>query len=261
MSSRSNNSDGITVSNDFVLQTDGVTKRFGEFTAVDSVDFELAPGELRGVIGPNGAGKTTFFNILSGLLEPTAGTIHFKDEDITHTSPHKIAQRGMSLAFQITSVFPDLTVTENVLGAFNGQKRRLNPFVRYTADSEGYQQTMEVLQRVGLTDHADESVDNLSHGDQKVLEIALALAGDPDLLLLDEPTAGLSTSETTQVMSLIEELHGDITVLLIEHDMDVVMRMVDGLTVLHEGSIIAEGTPEEIRNNEMIKEIYFGREH
>ncbi|WP_152039491.1 ABC transporter ATP-binding protein [Salinigranum salinum] len=244
-----------------VLRTEGLRKSFGGFVAVDGVDFELAPGELRGLIGPNGAGKTTFFNMLSGMLDPSQGTIWFKGEDITDMPPHRITRQGMSLAFQITSVFPDMTVMENVLGALNGQKAALNPLGSYAGDVEGKRRAMEILTRVGLEDNADATVENLSHGDQKVLEIALALAGDPDLLLLDEPTAGLSASETRQVTGLLEELHGEITIMLIEHDMDVVMRLADTLTVLHNGQVIAEGTPDEIRENEQVKEVYFGRGH
>ncbi|WP_332900277.1 MULTISPECIES: ABC transporter ATP-binding protein [unclassified Haladaptatus] len=243
-----------------VLKTEGLTKRFGGFTAVEDVDFEMYEGEIRGLIGPNGAGKTTFFSMLSGQLDATEGTIWFKGNDITDVPPHKIARQGMSLAFQITSVFPDMTVIENVLGAINGQKPILTPFSRYDADTEGHEKALKILRRVGLEEHAEATVENLSHGDQKVLEIALALASDPDMLLLDEPTAGLSASETSQVTALLEELHGEITIMLIEHDMEVVMRVVDSLTVLHHGQIIAEGTPDDIRTDEQVQEVYFGRD-
>ncbi|QLD89129.1 ABC transporter ATP-binding protein [Natronomonas salina] len=244
-----------------ILRTDGLTRKFGELTAVNDVDLEIHEGEIRGVIGPNGAGKTTVFNMLSGMLDPTSGKIFFRDEEITDMPPHKITNRGMALAFQITSIFPELTVTENVLGALNGQKSFLNPLERYGDDEEGIKRVMEILTRVGLAEHADETAENLSHGDQKVLEMALALASDPELLLLDEPAAGLSASETRTVVNLLEELRGEITIMLIEHDMDLVMELVDNLTVLHHGEIIAEGSPADIQANEQVQEVYFGRDY
>lgn len=244
-----------------ILRTDGLTRKFGELTAVNDVDLEIHEGEIRGVIGPNGAGKTTVFNMLSGMLDPTSGKIFFRDEEITDMPPHKITNRGMALAFQITSIFPELTVTENVLGALNGQKSFLNPLERYGHDEEGIKRVMEILTRVGLAEHADETAENLSHGDQKVLEMALALASDPELLLLDEPAAGLSANETRTVVDLLEELRGEITIMLIEHDMDLVMEIVDNLTVLHHGEIIAEGSPADIQANKQVQEVYFGRDY
>lgn len=244
-----------------VLRTKGLTKNFGELTAVDNVDLEIYEGRIRGLIGPNGAGKTTVFNMLSGMLDPSAGEIWFKGKNITNTPSYEITSSGMALAFQITSIFPELTVRENVLGALNGQKRVLNPITRYKDDEEGIERAMEILGRVGLADHAAETAENLSHGDQKVLELALALAGDPDLLLLDEPAAGLSVSETQTVVDLLEELRGEATIILIEHDMDLIMELADNLTVLHHGQIIAEGSPAEIKENEQVQEIYFRREY
>jgi branched-chain amino acid transport system ATP-binding protein len=199
--------------------------------------------------------------MLSGMLDPSAGEIWFQGESITDTPSHEITSSGMALAFQITSIFPELTVMENVLGALNGQKRFLSPVTRYMDDEEGIDRAMDILDRVGLAQHADETAENLSHGDQKVLELALALAGDPDLLLLDEPAAGLSASETRTVVDLLEALHGEVTIMLIEHDMDLVMELVDSLTVLHHGRIIAEGSPADIKENEQVQEVYFGREY
>ncbi|MCY4730016.1 ABC transporter ATP-binding protein [Natronomonas gomsonensis] len=244
-----------------ILRTDGLTRRFGSLVAVNDVDLEIYEGEIRGLIGPNGAGKTTVFNMLSGMLDPSSGEIWFHDEEITDMPPHQITSRGMALAFQITSIFPELTVTENVLGAINGQKRFLNPLERYSDDEAGHERVMELLERVGLMEHAEETAENLSHGDQKVLEMALALASDPDMLLLDEPAAGLSASETRTVVNLLEELHGEVTIMLIEHDMDLVMELVDSLTVLHHGEIISEGKPSEIKTDEQVQEVYFGREY
>jgi len=244
-----------------ILRTDGLTRRFDSLVAVNDVDLEIYEGEIRGLIGPNGAGKTTVFNMLSGMLDPSSGEIWFHDEEITDMPPHQITSRGMALAFQITSIFPELTVTENVLGAINGQKRFLNPLERYSDDEAGHERVMELLERVGLMEHAEETAENLSHGDQKVLEMALALASDPDMLLLDEPAAGLSASETRTVVNLLEELHGEVTIMLIEHDMDLVMELVDSLTVLHHGEIISEGKPSEIKTDEQVQEVYFGREY
>ena len=242
-----------------VLRTEGLTKEFDGFVAVDGVDLELPEGDLRGLIGPNGAGKTTVFNMVSGILSPTAGTIWFDGENITDLAPHRITSRGLSLSFQITSIFPGLTVRENVLGALNGGTGTPSPIRRYGADAEKRRRVQEILSRVGLETAIDETAGNLSHGDQKVLEIALALAGDPTLLLLDEPTAGLSASETRTVKDLLEELRGEITIILIEHDMDLVMGLVDSLTVLHNGQVLAEGSPAEIQDDERVQEIYFGR--
>ena len=242
-----------------VLRTEDLTKEFDGFVAVDGVDLELRQGDLRGLIGPNGAGKTTVFNMVSGILSPTAGTIWFDGEEITDLAPHRITSRGLSLSFQITSIFPGLTVRENVLGALNGGTGTPSPIRRYGADAEKRRRVREILSRVGLETAIDEMAGNLSHGDQKVLEIALALAGDPTLLLLDEPTAGLSASETRTVKDLLEELRGEITIILIEHDMDLVMGLVDSLTVLHNGQVLAEGSPAEIQDDERVQEIYFGR--
>jgi branched-chain amino acid transport system ATP-binding protein len=242
-----------------VLRTEDLTKEFDGFVAVDGVDLELRQGDLRGLIGPNGAGKTTVFNMVSGILSPTAGTIWFDGDDITDLAPHRITSRGLSLSFQITSIFPGLTVRENVLGALNGGTGMPSPIRRYGADAEKRRRVREILSRVGLETAIDETAGNLSHGDQKVLEIALALAGDPTLLLLDEPTAGLSASETRTVKDLLEELRGEITIILIEHDMDLVMGLVDSLTVLHNGQVLAEGSPAEIQDDERVQEIYFGR--
>jgi len=242
-----------------VLRTEDLTKEFDGFVAVDGVDLELLQGDLRGLIGPNGAGKTTVFNMVSGILSPTAGTIWFDGEDITDLAPHRITSRGLSLSFQITSIFPGLTVRENVLGALNGGTGMPSLIRRYGADAEKRRRVREILSRVSLETAIDETAGNLSHGDQKVLEIALALAGDPTLLLLDEPTAGLSASETRTVKDLLEELRGEITIILIEHDMDLVMGLVDSLTVLHNGQVLAEGSPAEIQDDERVQEIYFGR--
>jgi branched-chain amino acid transport system ATP-binding protein len=244
-----------------VLRTEALTKTFDGFIAVDDVDIELAEGELRGLIGPNGAGKTTIFNLIAGILAPTSGRIWFDGEDITDLPPHEITSRGLSLSFQITSIFPELTIEENIIGALNGTEGIPSPFRRYGADPATLDRVDELLARVGLDADPDETAGTLSHGDQKVLEMALALAGDPTLLLLDEPTAGLSASETRTVKALLDDLRGEITIVLIEHDMDLVMDVVDSLTVLHNGEVLAEGSPREIQDNEQVQRIYFGRDN
>jgi branched-chain amino acid transport system ATP-binding protein len=243
-----------------VLRTEDLTRTFDGFVAVDGVDLELPRGDLRGLIGPNGAGKTTVFNMISGILAPTDGAVWFDGEEITGLPPHEITSRGLSLSFQITSIFPGLTVRENVLGALNGGQGMPSPVRRYGADPAKRRRVQELLSRVGLDVDPDEEAGTLSHGDQKVLEIALALAGDPTLLLLDEPTAGLSASETRTVEGLLKELRGEVTIVLIEHDVDLVMGLVDSLTVLHNGRVIAEGTPGEIQNDDRVQEVYFGRD-
>lgn len=244
---------------DSILETKQLSKKFGEFVAVDSVDMTVEIDEIKGLIGPNGAGKTTFFNLVTGNLTPTGGQIWFKDTDITGAPPHEIPRLGLSATFQITSVFPELTVKKNMLGSILGEQKLLSPIRSYGTDPEQNKKIREVLSLIDLEESLNRTVGNLSHADQKILEIGIALAADPDLLFLDEPTAGLSASETNAVRALLNDLRGEVTIILIEHDMDLVMDTVDSLTVLHNGSIVAEGTPQQIRSNERVQEIYFGR--
>lgn len=243
-----------------LLRTEGLTKTYGGFTALDSVDFALDENELRGIIGPNGAGKTTFFNLISHLHAPSAGQIWFEDDEITHEPTHKIAKRGIAHLFQTANMFPELSVTENVLGALYANSGIPSPLSRYRDDEKGREQAYEHLERVGLADVAQATVANLSHGDRKQLQFAVGLATDPKLLLLDEPTAGLSAAETTAVKELIEDLKGEVSMIMIEHDMDIVLDLVDKVTVLHQGRIFFEGKPEAISDSEDINRIYFGRE-
>jgi branched-chain amino acid transport system ATP-binding protein len=244
---------------DPVLKTVDLTRSFDSIQAVDHVDFALERGKLQGLIGPNGAGKTTFMRLLSGILEPDDGSIILDGEDITTLPSYERTHHGLAQSLQIESIFPSLTVRENVLGAINARDGPLSPVARYDSDGEATEMTMEILVSVGLDDLADEPATELSYGDQKLLEIALALGTDPDVLLLDEPTAGLSADETRVSEDLVAALAGDISIILIEHDVDLVLRLTDSITVLHNGQVIAEGSPEDVSENERVQEVYMGR--
>jgi branched-chain amino acid transport system ATP-binding protein len=224
---------------------------------VDHVDFTLSEGELRAVIGPNGAGKTTFFNLITGMLAPTSGQILFRGEDITCLPVHQISQKGIARTVQVTSIFPTLTVTDNVwLGAQS--RRRLQPLARRSKMSALRQQVEEIIALVGLQEQAEAEAAELSHGDQRLLEIALALSTRPLLLLLDEPTAGLSAKETHDMVQVVKELAKRQTIIIVEHDMDVVMELANIISVLHLGKILAEGTPQAIREHTLVQEVYLG---
>jgi branched-chain amino acid transport system permease protein len=240
-----------------VLETRGLTRTFGGLVAVDGVDFTVRAGEIRAVIGPNGAGKTTLFNLITGVLPPTQGQIRFRGEDITGLPAHRISQKGIARTVQVTSIFPTLTVTENVwLGA---QSRGwLHPFRRPAAMETVRRQVEEVIALVGLTAEADAEAAELSHGDQRLLEIALALSTRPDVLLLDEPTAGLSAKETRDMVRVVRQLAARQTIVIVEHDMDVVMELADTITVLHMGRTLAEGPPQATRENRLVQEVYLG---
>lgn len=244
---------------DPLLVTRNLTKQFGPLTAVDGVDLTVGRGETRGLIGPNGAGKTTVFRLVSGLLYPTTGTIEFDGTDVTDWPPHRRARAGVAQALQVESVFPGLTVRENVLGAVNATRGRLSPAARFDAAEAAVADAREAMAAVGVEGLADRTVSELSHGDRKRLELALALATDPDLLLLDEPTAGLSAGETSEVGRLVESLHGDLSILLVEHDVDLVLEVADRITVLHEGAVLSEGSPEAVAADQRVQEVYMGR--
>lgn len=239
-----------------LLQTEGLTKEFGALRAVDGVDFRLPPGQLRAIIGPNGAGKSTFFSMLMGRTRPSAGDVRFAGRSIASLPPHKISRLGVSLAFQITNIFPSLSVADNL--RLSIQSRR-NPFVpfRHAARRPWVEERVrEVLDQIGLSDKRTETASNLSHGEQKYLEIGIALATDPRLLLLDEPTAGMSPEETRATAQLIRRLVETMSVVLVEHDMEVVMEVADVITVFHHGQVIAEGNPEEIRSDDEVQRVY-----
>ncbi len=244
-----------------LLEIIDLAKSFDGFFAVDGVDLAVAPSTIHSVIGPNGAGKTTFFRVLTGVHRASRGAVRFAGEDITGLRPHLIARRGLTQSFQITNVFPRITVLESIQIAILARRRRSADFVtmfhrRVAAEAR------ELLGRVGLEDEADSEAQTLSHGDQRVLEVALALAARPRLLLLDEPTAGMSPFETDRMVDLITALAeaDGLTVLLSEHDMDVVFGVSDHVTVLHQGRVIRHGTPESVEQDERVREVYLGSE-
>lgn len=242
-----------------LLETLEVTKRFGGLTALDSVTYSVKEGEVRGIIGPNGAGKTTFFNVVTGELKPTSGKIFLKGEEITDLSPHLICQKGLSRTFQLTLVFPEMTVYDSIWVGVNLRKRwPWNPVASAHHVSDVSQRTNEICELVGLSEKRKELAYNLSYGDQKVLEMAMALSTEPAILLLDEPTQGVSPQETGSIIRVVERLSKNMTIILIEHSMDVVLRLCHVITVLSEGRVIAEGRPEEISKNEEVQRIYLG---
>jgi branched-chain amino acid transport system ATP-binding protein len=242
-----------------LLELRGVTRTFGRLVAVDRVDLCVHAGERKAIIGPNGAGKTTLFNLISGLLPPTAGRILLDGEDITRLPVHAIARRGVARSFQITSVFPHLTVFENVRAAVLAHSGHawslLQPADRLAAVTE---RTLAVLDALGLAAYRDWPAGMLSHGDRRLVDLAMALASDPRLLLLDEPTAGMSPQETRRLTELIPQLAAGRTVILVEHDMDVVMSVATSILVLAHGARLAEGTPEEIQRDPRVQEAYLG---
>ena len=244
-----------------VLETENLRKTFGELVAVDDVSLRIEPGELRSIIGPNGAGKTTLFNLIAGVLAPTGGRISFAGDEVTDLPIETRAQRGMGRSFQGNELFFEQTVYENVRVA--AQTAELGEFkldLLSRADEFMESTVTDVLERVHLTSERDTLAKNLSHGDQRRLGIAIALATDPDLLLLDEPTSGMGPEATLETANLIRDLRDEMefTVVLIEHDMSVVMEISDRISVLHNGSHIAMGKPEEVRENDAVQEAYLG---
>jgi branched-chain amino acid transport system ATP-binding protein len=226
-----------------LLETRSLSRSFGGLKAVSEVDFTMEAGEIRAVIGPNGAGKTTFVSLVSGRLAPSSGSVLFEGEDITRLPAFKRVRRGIAYTFQITSIYANLTVAENVALA---------------AHQPGAKASLEYLARVGLADRAGQIAGTLAYGHQRLLEVAMGLALHPKLLILDEPTQGLSDAEITNFIALVRTLAKTATVLLIEHNMSVVMQLADRITVLDRGMILAEGTPEDIRANRAVQSAYLG---
>lgn len=246
-----------------LLETDGLVKEFGGLVATDDVNIGVEEGERVSIIGPNGAGKSTLINLITRRLEPTAGDIRFKGESILGQEPHEVVQRGVSKSFQTASIFPELTVEENAeiaaLAAEHGSFR-FN-FLKHRRNyPEIDERTEETLDAVGLLGQADVTSADLPYGDKRRLELGIALASEPDLLLMDEPTAGMSPEETNDTVELIEEVKEELglTFVLVEHDMEIIFNVSDRIIVLNRGSVIAEGTPEEVRGDEDVQEAYLG---
>ena len=241
-----------------ILEVDNITQRFGKFVALNGVSASFQPGKLTAIIGPNGAGKSTFFNVVSGAFPPTQGRVRFQGRDITGLAQHEFARIGIAKSFQITNVFKQLSAHENVRVAAQMRSTRFELLRPRASLSALIAKADELLARVGLAALRDKTAGDLAHGQQRALEIAMALASDPVLLLMDEPTAGMSPEETGVMMRLITELAAERTVVLVEHKMKLVMGLCERLIVLHHGEFLAEGTPEQIRNNAEVRRVYLG---
>ena len=242
-----------------MLQVEAMHKSFGDFAAVYGANLNVERGELVAVIGPNGAGKTTLFNLITGQLRPDKGKIVFKGEEISGLPPYEICKRGIGRSFQIVNIFPRLTVFENVQVAVLSQQRKSSNLFS-SAQNLAVEETNRILERVGLSHKAGSIAGSLSHGDQKILEIAIALGNEPELLILDEPTAGMSPEETTATMELIKQLAEEqgLTILFCEHDMEMVFDIAQSIMVMHHGQTLIQGKPEEVRENKEVQEAYLG---
>ena len=241
------------------LRTHGLSKRWGAFNANHDVSLAFAPGARHALIGPNGAGKTTFINLLTGVFPPTAGDVFLGDDNITALSQHQRVKRGMTRTFQINTLFPGLTVLESVVLAVCERQGRAGLWHRTVAQQpEAANEANALLETLRLTRERDETTRNLAYGKQRLLEIALALATQPKILLLDEPAAGIPTSESAELFGVISRLPRDVTVVFIEHDMDLVFRFAERITVMVAGKVLTEGTPAEIAADPRVKEVYLG---
>jgi branched-chain amino acid transport system ATP-binding protein len=239
-----------------ILRTQDLTVRFGGLTALNQVNFEVRRDEIRAIIGPNGAGKSTFFNCLTGVLRPSSGTILFNGGEITGLSPDRISHKGIARSYQITNILPNATTLENVRIAAQSRRHGWSLLAHHRAYRDILEKAETVLASVGLLSKANEVAANLSHGEQRNLEVGIALASEPQLLCLDEPTAGMSAAETHDTMELVRRIATDLTILIVEHDMQVVMELAQRITVFHYGEILAEGTPSEIQQNPRVLEVY-----
>jgi branched-chain amino acid transport system ATP-binding protein len=239
-----------------MLSLEALTIRFGGLTALNKVSLAVSAGEIRAIIGPNGAGKSTLFNCVTGVLRPTAGRVLFDGEDITGLPPDRISQKAIARSYQITNVLPNATTLENVRIAAQSRRHSWSLLTHYRAYRDIMDRALAMLEAVGLRGKEDELAANLSHGEQRNLEIGIALATEPRLLCLDEPTAGMSVAETHATVELIRRIARDLTILIVEHDMAVVMGLARTITVLHYGEVLAEGTPAEIQANPRVQEVY-----
>jgi branched-chain amino acid transport system ATP-binding protein len=243
-----------------VLRTEGLTKHFGGLTAVDNLSFSLSGSRLHAIIGPNGAGKTTFFNLVSGLLSADGGRVFFQGGEITGLKPHQISRLGIKRTLQIKSVFAQLTVNENLWITKRAGQGFLSPFRSAASDQETRATVDRTLAQIGLSSLANRQAGTLSYGDVALLEIGMAVISEPRLLLLDEPTCGMSPAETERAVGKIRELSHSIDIVIIEHDMEVVFEIADDITVMSQGAILASGNPKEIAADERVREAYLGRD-
>lgn len=242
-----------------LLKTRKLSKTFGSLRAVDSVDIQVGEGRIYSIIGPNGAGKTTLFNLISGHLDSTEGTIFFKNNEITGLPPFRISRLGIGRSFQLNNNFPLLTVFENIrLAAQSKHHARFSLFSRVDRHEEVLDKAYEVMGKVRLSEHSDKVVEFLSHGDKRLLEIGIAIATEPELLLLDEPTSGLAPDETSKMVQLIKTLSEDLTIVLIEHKMSVVMTVSDEIIVMHQGTVLIKGPPDIVQKSPEVKRAYLG---
>jgi len=244
-----------------ILEAQHLRKEFGSLVAVDDVSVQIRARGLHSIIGPNGAGKTTLFNLLSGTMPPTSGHVFFKGQDITHLPSYRVAHVGMGRSFQITNIFPNLPVLENVRLATQAVGKDSFKFFRHYASFGSYREKAEdIVQRVGLRGREMTLARNLPHGDKRKLELGIMLASDPEVLLLDEPTAGMSSEQVPALLDVIEQIMtaGDRTIVLVEHRMDLVMSISDIITVMHHGRVLAEGTPQQIADHESVQKAYLG---
>jgi branched-chain amino acid transport system ATP-binding protein len=241
------------------LETRELSKNFGGLMATRDVSLDVQQGERRAIIGPNGAGKTTLFHLISGFLLPTIGTVRLFDQDVTHLKIHQRSALGISRTFQVTNLFQKLTLFENILLGVQATQRSRSCFWRPLSSFRGtMMETERLLKEWNLWEKRETPVKNLSYGEQRQIEVILALATNPRLLLLDEPTAGLSAAESASMAAFIKSLSKEITIILIEHDMDVAFEIADSITVLYFGSVLAEGRPDEIKGNARVAEVYLG---
>jgi branched-chain amino acid transport system ATP-binding protein len=242
-----------------LLETKGLGRSFEGFAALKGVDFSLARAEIHAIIGPNGAGKTTFFKLIFGELVPSSGRVLFKGRDITGLSPWQICRLGIGRSYQITNIFPQLSIHENVRIAVQAKSMVYNFWASADSFKAFHGKAIDILGEIGLRSRMGEAAANLSHGDQRKLEIGLALASGPELLLLDEPTAGMGLDDTKQIVKLIQKIAREraLTILMVEHKMDVVYAIADCITVFHQGSVLSTGSPDLIRSNEQVKSVYF----
>jgi len=242
-----------------IVEGKSISKHFGSLRAVDNVDLKVSKGIIHSIIGPNGAGKTTLFNLLTGFIGVTSGEIFFKGENITNLPPYIISKKGVARSFQITSIFPDLSVHENVRIAAQSRERQSYNFLKhFNRLKEASEKADEVLEFIRLIEKREVISKNLSYGENRILDIGIALATNPEVILLDEPMSGLPLGDLQWLMRLVEEISKTLTVILIDHNIDLVIGISHMITVLNQGSVIAEGRPDEIQKNEKVQEAYLG---